>query len=390
MLPIIVRGIHNSTNDNINSKSYFIMSTVGSELMACPDVQAELEAFFNTCDAATIGFRSPFNEFLWNPVNRKGLQQLINPGPGKLKNVSLRYDQAIPLSQVQGGTMEDITCTASSKRGDLTTPYTIDPDDILYIEELMDPKDFYYACRNNPQIILRKIALMMKALREATYKKTADDFVSNAMWGNWGEIVEDSGYTVNVSEELVVSTKKTIGGDSDVPNPFTMEIIDNALMMTQYCDMPFITGGNALFEYYRRIQAGCCSQNGINLADIQAKYGKVVTWDKWLQASSALGDTDLSLAIMPGALQMLYFNAYEGDAEFKATAGLKVGSNYDSFVISDPVSGMPMNVLVSDNCRKISIFIHTCTKVVSLPADMFATGEDLEGVTFVNKIKVSN
>lgn len=361
------------------------MSTVGSTLMSCPDVQAELNNYFLSCDTATIGFRSPFNEFLWNPVNRKGLQQVINPGPGKLKTVQLRYDQAIPLSQVQAGDMSDISCTASTKRGDLTTSFEIDPDDILYVEEKFNPADFYYACRTNPDIIMRKMALMMKALREATYKKTADAFVSDTMWGDWSDIVEST-YTV-VSDALRVKTKK----DSSIdPFPTTMFQINNALAQTNYCEAPFIVGGNSLYEYAQIINAGCCASNGVNLGDIMAKYGYAVAWDKYLQASSAFADVDKSVAIQPGALQIIYFNEYEQDAAMWAALGEKAGRNYDSFVVTDPVSGMPINVLISDNCRTVSIFMHTCTKLVGLPADLFAVGDDLEGVNYVNLIEVNN
>lgn len=359
--------------------------------MACPDVQAELYGYFGNCDASKIGFRSPFSEFLWSPTNRGGLQQVINPGPGKLKTAVLRYDQAILPSEVQSGAMSDITCTADTKRGDLTTSYEIDPEDILFIEEKWNPADFYYACRNNPEIIMGKIAAMMKALREATYKKTADDFETNALWGQWGQLVNGAAtgdpYFVNGNAELEVKTKKD--GTID-PYPYSWTEISNAITNTSYCSAPFLVGGMSLFEFFQTSRNACCASNGLALDRLFNEFGVAVAFDKYLQASSALGDPNLSLAIQPGALQMLYFNEYEQDAQAWDAIGGKAGRNYDSFVITDPISGIPMNMIISDNCRTLSIFIHTCTKLVALPSDMFAVGDDLEGVTFVNRILVKN
>ncbi len=359
------------------------MSTVGSTLMACPNVQAELNNYFNSCSASTIGFRSPFGEFLLNPVNRK-IQQIINPGAGKLKTVILRYDQAIvPSSPITS--REDISCTASTKRGDLTASYSLDPDAVIGFEEKMEASDFYYACRSNPEIVMTKIALLMKAVREATYQSWADSFVNDALWGKWGGLVADSGYTVT-SDELIVKTKK----DSSIdPFPNTMQDINSAIALTSYCESPFIVGGNALYAYANLISnGGCCASNGINLGDIFAKYGYAVAYDKYLQSSSSLNSPNISASVQPGALQVVFFNEYE--TNLLTDAGGRIGANYDKFVINDPVSSMPMNVLLSDNCGVLSIFIHTCSKLVALPADMFAVGDDLEGVTFVNKIKVTN
>jgi hypothetical protein len=360
------------------------MSTPGSTLMGCPDVQAELNAYFNECDAATRGFPSPFNEFMWSDMNRSGLQQQINPAEGKLRTVILRYDQGLAPAPIASASA-DLSCVSTTKRGDLSKSYTIDPDVVVMQEELMNTDDWFDTCRTNPEIILRKIALLMKSVREGTYKKTADEFVNGAMWGEWGVFAKSS-YNV-IAQDLVVKTKKD--GTDDI-FPTTMQQIKNAINMTGYCAPAFITGGNALYEYWQLMQSGCCSNQGIDLAAIFNQFGMAVTWDKYLQQSSAFNDVDQSVAIQPKSLQLVYFNRFASNATTDAALNIRAGKNYDKFVINDPVSGMPMNIMISDNCGDISIQIHTCTQLVALPYDIYGAGDDLAGVTYVNKILVTN
>lgn len=366
------------------------MSAASSALMECPDVQIELDSAFETCDHALRGFASPFNEFLWSPQNRNNLQQTVVDGVGKVKNVVVRYDQPILPSAVQTGTVsEDINCTATTQRGDLTASYTIDEDAVLYIEEKMRWNDWARTCRSNPEIITRKIMLMMRALREATYAKNATDFVSNAMWGEYSNIVTSDTASFNVTQatqELVVRTLRS--GTTDEVSPFTMQTIQQALLQTNYCGAPFVVGGNTLHSYFQRMQSGCCANQGIDLSGIMAQFGIAVSWDKYLQ--SALGTPNLSIAILPGALQMLYYNHAEPFAPAANAAGVTIGTNYEEFVITDPVSGMPMNLTLNINCKDIHIFLSTNQKLVALPQDMYNPSDEMSGVRFVNKIRVTN
>ena len=362
------------------------MSALGTSMSTCPPLQAELNNYFINCDPVLLGFNSPFAEFLMSSFNRRGLQQLLSPGGGRIRKGILRYDQKLaPASE--GTFTGDISCTAETKRGDLTQEYEIDTNAIVFKEQVMEVRDWQETCRSNPEIIYRAMAILMQSVREGTYKKLANEFVANTMWGDWGKIVEDdtANFTVNGSNELVVKTKK----DSSIDvYPTTAQTISNATMLTNYCEKPFIVGGYTLKAYYELMQSGCCANQGLNLGDLFSRFGQVVAWDKWLQA--AFATPNLSVAIQPGALQVVYFNEYDGTPAVDNALSLGAGKNYTQFVITDPVSGFPMNVRVSDNCGVISMFIHTNTKLFGMPRDMFAAGDDLDEVTFVNKIRVTN
>jgi hypothetical protein len=45
---------------------------------------------------------------------------------------------------------------------------------------------------------------------------------------------------------------------------------------------------------------------------------------------------------------------------------------------------------MKDDCGVINIVGYANTKLVGLPTDMFAVGDEYRGVTFVNKILVTN
>jgi len=72
-----------------------------STLLACPDVQLELNNYFTTCNIATLGRDSAFLGMLTSPENVSGINQVVNPGGAKTRTVILRYDSGIPVANVE-------------------------------------------------------------------------------------------------------------------------------------------------------------------------------------------------------------------------------------------------------------------------------------------------
>lgn len=356
------------------------MSTVGSALNACPDIQAELDNFYSTCNASRIGDISPFIQFLYLPENRSGIQQLVSPAPGKIRNVQLRYSQAIPESQVLDADSCDRICTATTKRGDLIHEVTLDPCDKAYAEELMSAQDFYYACRSNFDIITDKIALLVNALRHKMQTKLVAQAVG--MKGKWSSTVTDSGMTVT-SDQLVLATLDS-GGKLD---PNAIADFDLAIMQNQYCNRPAVFTGATWYRYMRMLNIGCCSDQGIDLSKGLAAYGQYPTFfDRRIQNDWSANE---ALIVQPGAIQVVEFNEFLVDPEMKSAFQV-YGSDYATGVIYDPMTGMGMNLLVSDQCGNISLVLHSVAKLTNMPADMFPTGHFMEGVNFVNELLVDN
>ncbi len=341
----------------------------------CPDVQVKLNDYFLTCNASQLREPTPLFDFLMSPLNRTGYSQVVSPAPGKLKTIVTTYPQRILESAVTqpGGAR---SCTSTTKRGRLTSQCEIDPDDYWEVDEVIEIADLTYACENNVDLVTEKIMM----LRNALMAKIATDATSQAiaLLGNWDVNVANV-----VADYLQVQTQKT--GSTDIsPNAF--EKIDAGLMLTNYCAGAAIFSGTTLWEYYRLMLAGCCADQGIALDEVLRLYGKSVMFDK--RVHKAVG-ANKAIAIQPGSMQVATYN--EAGNGIAGAAGVVVGTNYQNQIVLDPETGFPIDFTVKDECPgKLHLFMRGTIKVCGLPADMFAPGDDMEGVTWVNGIQVVN
>ena len=352
------------------------MGYAPSTLSECPDVQVELNQYFVNCDSANMMESSPLYDFLMSPVNRGGYSQAVSPGQGKVKNIVYRYDQRILESEVSQPGDCDRSCVATTKRGDLTGTCVIDPCDFQEASELIGAQDFTYACRNNFDIVSGKIMRLINVLeRKMATQLTAE---AVALMGAYNSLVP------NVSADfLQVQTLKT--GSTDI-SPLAFEEIDMALKMTGYCNGAAIFSGPTLYKYYRLMQAGCCSNQGLDLGELLTLYGQAVMYDQRVQ--TAFADVDKALVIQPGSVQVVTYN--ENDNGIAEAAGVQWGANYYKRIIFSPRTGMPIDLTLSDNCGNLSIFVRANAKLCGLPDDMFAPGDPMEGVNYVNGIEVVN
>lgn len=360
------------------------MSYAPTGLHGCPDIQAELDTYFGTCDSSMASDPSPLNEFLWSPSNRSDIELLIHPGSNKVRTGVLRYDQRILESEV--GTRDDCdqVCVATTKRGDLTSTFEIDTCDRLFAEELMNPEDFKNACRDNGQIIAKKIAMLMDVLE----RKIATVMVGLAVtkYGNWANGVSPLIADAQGNAELALSVNTYRAGTTDI-NPEAAYDIDFAIKQTGYCMSPLIVAGGTLYKYLRLMESGCCANQGLALDDIFAKYGHANVWDRRYDLAMG-GDGNLyGMVVQPRVLQPVYYTrALDG---VWGALGLTVGANYQKQGVVSRL-GIPMDLTISDNCGEISFILEAVVDLFALPTDLFAPGDYMEGVTFVNKIKVVN
>jgi hypothetical protein len=357
------------------------MSCLASSYIACATLQADLTQYYDTCGASMIREPMPFAEFLASPLNNKGLSQAIAPGRGKVRTVELTYTARIPESQVVENDTDLCSCTDT--RGNCSQLYTLDPDANLSICEKIDHKDLRHVCKPNDQFIMEKVAYLVDALE----RKVATKLVQQASFlaGEWN--ISEVPNVVN--GQLVVKTKK----DSDAfsVNPFAMSEIDFALTATGYCQPAAIFGGRELFQYYRNMLAGCCADSGVDLNQMMSLYGKAVAYDPRIAnaANGFVGGQNVGVAIAPGSLALLTWN------EFGWNAGTPLpfneGSNYARSLMVSPRLGIPMDVIVKDECPgTLTIVISTVVKLAEIPNDIFPVGDIYRGVNFFNEIRVVN
>lgn len=347
------------------------MSASASSLINCPTFQAELEANWKNCH--TIREPLPILEFLMSPANREPIVDQITIG-GKIKTVELRYDQRILESAVSTN-QPNPTCTASTKRADKSSTYTIDPNVNLQIEETFDLMDLVGICRDNGTFMAGTVQRLIDGLMRKVATVSATQAV--ALAGAWASDV-----TVNASSEFEVRTLRS--GTTDELAPFAMEDINEALMKSGYCDSTVIIGGSSLYKYMRRMQSGCCAQYGNDLSAIWNQFGMATLWDR--RVKDAFSSDNKSLVIQRGALQFITFNAFEG---IDGVNMINDGA-YKQMVIQDPMTGFPIDMVFKYDCGKVQIVLTATHKVIALPLDLYAAGDVYRNVNYVGKIKVNN
>lgn len=355
------------------------MSCLASSYVGCATLQDELTNYFNTCGAEMIREPMPFAEFITGAQNNNGLQQVISPGAGKVRSVELKYQARIPESEVTENDSDLCACTTT--RGNCSQTYTLDPDENLSICEKITAADLRDICEPNSQFIMRKFAHLVDALE----RRIATEIVQEASFltGSWNTTEVPN---VNATDQLVVKTKKD--GDAFTVNPFAMSEIDFALAATGYCAPAFIAGGRELYQYYRNMLAGCCADSGTDLSQMMSLYGRAVAYDPRV-ASTISGGQNAGLVIQPGAVALLTWN------EFGWNAGVPLpfneGSNYARTLIVSPRLGIPMDIIVKDECPgTLTIVVSAVIKLVNLPNDIFPVGDKYRGVNFFNEILVTN
>lgn len=360
------------------------MSTVGTALHDCPPVQYELNNYFNTCDPSQRSDVSPLVQALYSNANTNNVQMAVVDGPGKVKIARMRYHQLIPELEVLEIDSCDRDCVADTKRGDLIADYTIDPCVKQVVEGKIQAKDFYYSCQNGGAEITGLIGRMVSALRRKTQTKLVSQI--SGLNGNWSSTVAETfpGQVVNPGSYFKVKTQKDASID---PYPSTYADIDLAYKMQGFCTTPWTFTGGSLYRYMRLMNAGCCTDSGLDLGSLATQYGTPFIWDRRLQIYMGV---EGAMAIQPGALQVIEFNEYLVDPEIAAASHTTIGKNYETMVIYDPLTGMGMNFLFSDNCGVISIIGHTVTKLVTMPLDMFPNGDYMAGSNYITELRVVN
>lgn len=354
------------------------MSYTVSDFVACPTIQRELnEHFAINQQPEYMREPMPFFEYVMSPANRGTLSQEVNPGDSKVRTVRVRYNRRM-LESTVAQNQTNPTCTASTVEGDAYTDYTIDTTKNFQIERKINLVDLIDRCQRNEDYYVSLIRRMINALVTRVATQTALE--GYALAGEWGSDVNAT--TTVTNDQLIVNTLKA--GSTDDLAPFTLQKIQVAAQQTGYSDAFATFGGTTLKMYLERMMSGCCSDDGVDLGNLQSRFGFAGAYDR--RIASVMGGEAYSLMIMRGALQMLTYNLFEG------MTGLNVieSPTYNQRVIVDPISGLPIDMVTKYDCGALHIVMTATTKLVGLPSDIFQNGDILAGVNFVNMIKVVN
>ena len=316
----------------------------------------------------------PFLEFLLSPENAKLIRTEVAPGQGKLKTVQARWIQRLPETEVEEGA-DILTCTSANTYGDSTTTYTVETTDTYTASQLISAADIARHCQENSRYVLESIMRLMDVLDRKVASAAAVQAV--AAIGNWGTEVE--GFYTVTGDCLEVATMIT----SNEPNAFAIADIQQATRMANYPGAPVVFGGAEMQRYANAVQAGCCTQFGIDLLAISQQNGFGFAYDARLAA--AQGSQLKNLATTAGAMQWLSFNMAEWNAGITPVAG----SNYSKTIAFTP-AGLPVDLTMKDDCGNLSIVLTHTGKLVTLPDDIYEAGDKYAGVNYVNCIEIVN
>lgn len=349
-----------------------------SLLVPCPDIQDSLDTYYNTCNSSRLREPTPFFDFLNSDMNNFGLSQRVAPGNGKVKTIQLLYRQRLLESEVTERASCNNICTATTERGDLATTCTIDPCEGIHAEELMDIRQWADVCRDNGTIFVE----ILQSLIDVVMRRLATDITTeaSALIGNWNTNVQ------GVTDDCLLVPTYNFGGTA--LSSVGVEALDLAKMQTGYCQPAALFGGTKGFTYMRKILAGCCSNEGIDLSELFRLYGTAYLYDK--RVATAAGGNEFAWLLQPGSLALIHYNQYEGTGNAAAVSGQPTAGNYWSGVINDPKTGFPLDLLISDNCGKISVIVEANAKLCSLPNDLFNASDEMTGVNFFNCVEFGN
>ncbi|GAG97545.1 unnamed protein product, partial [marine sediment metagenome] len=126
---------------------------------------------------------------------------------------------------------------------------------------------------------------------------------------------------------------------------------------------------------------------GVDLGAIAREFGKAVMYDRRVASSYETGH---AIMTQPRALTLLQYAQNEIFEDTGNRILQSRGTTFNHSVIFGP-NGLKFDLNVSEQtCGDIDIVLTATTKLVSLPDDIFGTGDTKDGVKYFNEIQVDN
>ena len=329
--------------------------------------------------------RMPATEFLTSDVNKRDIQQLISPGNSKIRTVEVVYSPRLTENTAQTDVANPL-CSSANVRGDLSKTYQFDTAQNLASGEVIAANRLNEVCEDNGAKLARIIGKHIDLVDRLVATDTSNALAT--LSGTWGSGIFTTGNAegnVNASNEFVMTTLKS--GSTTDPNPMAWARLRNALEDIGMPSSVFIVGGRTLREYFQATNAGCCADSGIDVGAMFGTYGYAYAYDKRVAASTALNSQAKAMVLAPGAVQILNFT----QAEWKdgVAIPMEAGNYYHGGIVS-PRFGLRYDLIMKLDCGELHVNVIATTKAIGLPGDMFATGDEYEGITYANKVLVTN
>jgi len=358
------------------------MSVIQGVITECPRIQDRLNNAWQFSTGILPDEVAPLGTYLVSPSNTQLVTRQIIPGGGKVRTARYTYWQRDLESTVKSN-QPNPACGVGEDPQDAYQDYTLDTSINLQSQGIsLTAEQLEGVCDPNSGILEQVIMKDMSGLR----RRVSSEITAQAcaLFGTWGSGLFTAGNDpgeVTAQDEYVLRTTLPNGEISKRAHTRLF----NALEDIGYNRSALIFGGGTMREFYQLYQAGCCSNEGLDLAELMAQFGFAFAYDK--RVASELTNNG-ALVIAPGALQVLQY----GRASW--TNGMRPEvfdtANYLHREIIDPATGYLYDWTMQHDCGTITSNLTWTGKTIGLPADMFASGDDYEGVTYVNKVLVNN
>jgi hypothetical protein len=316
-------------------------------------------------------------QFLRSPTNTNGtLQKMISPGGGKLKQVELTYQPRIPKGAVKTSINREV-CVSDNVEGNTSTTYDIDENVGVEWDFKIKDSDLRRVCQDDANYIQTQIARGMNVLVRRMDDDLAGDII--ALSGAFGPNDRNSDGSAIVANTKVVKTQQ-----AGLANSFDLITeVDFSADNAAWCGTPYIFGYGELYKYFKKLDANCCADQGINVAELQSQSG--IRFIPNRNIPSALGDPLRFIAVDAGQVQLLSYLAYE-NAALDAT-----DQTYSEMTIEHPeIPGLKFDLRITKDCGVWSFFISLAYKLVGVPNDLYAPEDIYSGITGVNKYMIAN
>jgi len=344
-------------------------------LISCPQLQADIDNYFTAGNPALATEPNGLTKFLLSPLNTQGvLQSQVSSGSGKLRQVELIYTPQYLESEISTSTSK--SCTNANEKGQLSSTYEITQGSGVQVQEKFDIGNMALMCKDNSLWFASRIQAMMRGLVNKMSTVIATEAVALTGVFGTGDLNQDG--SAIALDQKVISTKRADGTID--PDGF-QEILFSS-MNAAYPSVPFVFGFGDIYKYMQKINFGCCTNDGFDLANFVSQNDLVFMADK--KVSTALGGINEFLTAGAGALQILTYNEFLG--EFNTVND----ESYKQGVINDPETGLNFDIQIKNDCGTVYVSLKLDFKTVGLPDDMFAVGDPFAGVTYVNKYTITN
>jgi hypothetical protein len=353
------------------------MSHLLVDLIPCADVQEALNDVWGNGRVASEPL--PLLMYLMSDTNTAGveMQQIIAPwDTGKYRDVVLTYVPRNAESEVDE-TLETDCPTDGEEEGMLSQRYTLDINDGVQWKRAFNFDAVAAICKENPlyfaEIVMRGIDVLDRRIETRLHEDIAA--------GLYGSFASDDKNYDGSSITGDIKKIQTLYSDGKINRNFSAEIGMSA-RRNLISGAPALFGADTATKYVDGIEAGCCSEEGIDLFQFNSKF-PYMYFDDYRITSTMPDGVNSVLMLEARALQLVWYNRYVG-------MNAKEGAHLVKRTVVSPRTGVRYDMIVIDNCDKLQIRLSVPYKLIGLPTDMYESGDRLHGSTGVWLFEIDN